>query len=67
MNCKHGGFVIMRHNDIRDFEANLLKRVCNDVEIEPPLQPLTNEHLERGAINIDSASLDVRARGFCIY
>ena len=42
MNCKRGGFVIMRHNDIRDFEANLLKRVCNDVEIEPPLQPLTN-------------------------
>lgn len=64
MNCKRGGFVIMRHNDIRDFEANLLKRVCNDVEIEPPLQPLTNEHLERGAINTDSARLDVRARGF---
>ena len=64
MNCKRGGFVIMRHNDIRDFEANLLKRVCNDVEIEPPLQPLGNEHLERGAINSDSARLDVRARGF---
>ena len=63
MNCKRGGFVIMRHNDIRDFEANLLKRVCNDVEIEPPLQPLTNENLERGAINSDSARLDVRARG----
>ena len=62
-NCKRGGFV-MRHNDIRHFEANLLKRVCNDVEIEPPLQPLTNEHLERGAINTDSTRLDVRARGF---
>ena len=63
MNCKRGGFVIMRH-DIRDFEANLLKRVRNDVEIEPPLQLLTNEHLERGAINTDSARVDVRARGF---
>ena len=60
MNCKRGGFVIMRHNDIRD----LLKRVCNNVEIEPPLQPLTNKDLERGAINTDSARLDVRARGF---
>ena len=64
MNCKLGGFVIMRHNGIRDFEANLLKKVCNDVEIEPPLQPLTNEHLERGSINTDSVRLDVRARGF---
>ena len=64
MNCKRGGFVIMRHNDIRDFEAKLWKKVCNDVEIEPPLQPLTNEHLERGSINTDSARLDVRARGF---
>ena len=64
MKCKREGFVIMRHNDIRDFEANLLKKVCNDVEIEPPLQPLTNKHLERGSINTDSAMLDVRAKGF---
>ena len=54
----------MRHNDIRDCEANLLKKVCNEVEIEPLLQPLTNEHLERGSINTDSARLYVRARGF---
>ena len=26
MNCKRGGFVIMKHNDIRDFEVNLLKK-----------------------------------------
>ena len=64
MNCKRGGFVIMRHNNIRDFEANLLKRVCNDVGIDPPLQSLTNEHLERAAISPESARLDVRARGF---
>ena len=64
MNCKRGGFVIMKHNDIRDFEVNLLKKVCNNVEIEPPLQPLTNEHLEKGSINTDSARLDVRARSF---
>ena len=64
MNCKLGGFVIMRHNNIRVFEVNLLKKVCNDVEIEPPLQPLTNEHLERGSRNTDAVRLDVRARGF---
>ena len=43
MNCKRGGYIIMRHNDIRDFEANLLAKVCNDVEIEPGLQPVTGE------------------------
>ena len=64
INCKRGGFIITRHNDIRDFEANLLKKVFNDVEIEPPLQPLTNEHLERGSINTDSPRLNVRTKGF---
>ena len=44
----------LRHND----------KVCNDVEKEPPLQPLPNEHLERGPINTDSARPDVRARVF---
>ena len=54
MNCKKGGFVSIRHDTIRDFEANLLKKVCADVEIEPKLQPVNN----------DEARLDVRARGF---
>ena len=35
MNWKKGGFVIMRHNNVQDFEANLLKTTLNDVEIEP--------------------------------
>ena len=54
MNFKKGGFVSIRHDTIRDFEANLLKKVCADVEIEPKLQPVNN----------DEAHLDVRARGF---
>ena len=54
MNCKKGGFVSIRHNNVRDFEANLLKSVCNDVEIEPKLQPIDD----------DEARLDIRARGF---
>ena len=54
MNCKKGGFVSIRHDSIRDFEANLLNKVCNDVETEPKLQPVNN----------DEARLDIRARGF---
>ena len=52
----------MRHNNIRDFEANLLKQVCNDVESEPPLQPLDGENIP-GLVG-DEARPDVRARGF---
>ena len=37
VSCKRGGFVTIRHNDLRDLTANLLSNVCNDVEIEPKL------------------------------
>ena len=43
LNCKRGGFVSIRHNDIRDFEAALQRKVCNDVEIEPVLTTVENE------------------------
>ena len=54
MNCKKAGFVSIRHDTVRNFEANLLKKVCADVEIEPKLQPIDN----------DEARLDIRACGF---
>ena len=34
LNCKHLGFVILRHNNIRDFEANMLKKVVCANEID---------------------------------
>jgi hypothetical protein len=52
----------MRHNNIRDFEANLLTQVRTDVEKEPPLQPLSGETIV-GATE-DGARPDIRARGF---
>ena len=62
LNCKRGGFVIMRHNNVRDFETNLLAQVRTDVEKEPPLQPLSGETVA-GATE-DGARPDIRARGF---
>ena len=55
MNCKMGGFVIIRHNELRDFEANLLNKVCTDVEIEPRLQPLEGEQMTASTIDGDEA------------
>ena len=37
MVCRRGGFIIQRHNELRDLEADMLSMVCNDVEIEPVL------------------------------
>ena len=62
LNCKTGGFITIRHNKIRDFEAQLLKETCNDVETEPQLQELNGENV--GGLTGDNAKPDVRARGF---
>ena len=62
LNCKTGGFITIRHNRVRDFEAQLLTEICNDVEIESPLQPLEGKIINgRTGVN---AKPDVRARGF---
>ena len=37
LTCKKGGYVNMRHNAIRNAEADFLESVCVDVVIEPKL------------------------------
>ena len=64
MVCRHGGLIIQRHNEIRDLEAEMLRMVCTDVEIEPVLQEITGEELNRGADRAPDARLDIHARGF---
>ena len=46
MSCKKGGFINVRHNDVRDLTACLLTEVCKDVSVEPLLAPLTSENIE---------------------
>ena len=61
LSCPKGGFPI-RHNEMRDLTANLLSEVCNDVCIEPHLQPITGEHLSGASANTqDGARLDIAA------
>ena len=64
MVCMRGGFIIQRHNEIRDLEAEILQVVCIDLEKEPVLQEVTGEVLPRGANKVPDARLDIRARGF---
>ena len=64
MTCQRGGLVIQRHNEIRDLQAELLKVVCYDVQVEPALQPITGEVLARGTNQAPDARLDAGCRGF---
>ena len=52
----------MRHNHIRDLEAELMREVCTDVRVEPPLLPLANENLVDGN-RAGNARLDVSGNG----
>ena len=46
--CKKGGYVAMRHNQLRDTEAFLMKEVARDVTIEPVLLPVNNAVFQQG-------------------
>ena len=65
MVCRRGSFIIQRHNELRDLEADMPSMVGNDVEIAPVLQELTGESLPSGANRAPDARLDIHARGFC--
>ena len=60
----YGGLIIQRHNEIRDLEAEMLRMVCTDVEIEPVLQEITWDELNGGANKAPDARLDVHPLGF---
>ena len=54
----------MRHNELRDLTANLLREVVHDVSVEPELEPLSGETFPlRSADTEAHARLDVAARG----
>ena len=53
--------MIQRHNELGDLVTEMLDMVCYDVEIEPVLQVLTGEILERGTNTAPDA--DIHAGG----
>ena len=65
LSCPKGGFLTIRHNQLRNMTASLLTEVCHDVEIKPHLQPTTRDECPNPNTNIsDGARLDVSANGF---
>ena len=65
MNCKKGGFISIRDNDLRVLTANMMLEVCNDTEIEPKLKTLCGEELQgRMSNNLSEVKVDIRTRGY---
>ena len=63
LTCKTGGYIIFRHNKIRDTNAEFLKEACYDVQVEPELLPIENKEFCGRGNNTDKARLDISARG----
>jgi len=61
--CKLGGYTSMRHNSMRDSEAQIMREVCRDVQTEPTLLPINENDYERKVYTADNARLDISARG----
>ena len=64
ISCKKGGFIPLRHNEIRDNIAEILEEVNSDVNEEPALQPLSGEEIKGN--QSDEARFDISARGLWI-
>ena len=62
LTCKHGGYLIFRHNKIRDANAEFLREVCHDVKTEPELIPIAQLDAIPGN-TAERARLDISARG----
>ena len=60
LSCPKGGYIIGRHNEIRDFTVEILKEICSDVTPEPSILAYAS------AITSNEARSDVSARGFWI-
>lgn len=60
--CMKGGFVSLRHNALRDLNAELQREVCKDVVVEPQLLPLEQD-LEISGTSANRAAPDISSRG----
>ena len=64
LSCKTGGYIIFRHNRVRDTVAEILKEICKDVRTEPELIPIESDFNRQTSDNkADKARLDVSCVG----
>ena len=65
LSCKKGNFVAQIHEGIRNLLASLLSKVCNNVEEEPRLLPISNRVFDqRSTVTSPEDRLNIKAGGF---
>lgn len=64
LSCSHGGYLGLRHNEIRDLLGELLHDTCSNVCVEPALECLSGEQLRQSANTAAEARVDIKAGGF---
>ena len=65
LTCPCGGYMIARHNEVRDCIAEIAGTTYSDVQVEPVLLPFENESLRYKSANRSTeARLDIKVRGF---
>ena len=64
LSCSHGGYLGLRHNEVRDFLGELLDETCSNVCLEPVLKPIDGEQLRQSTNTADEARFDIKAGGF---
>ena len=62
--CSHGGYLGIRHSEVRDLLGQLLDETCPNVSLEPTLQPLSGEQLPSSSSTTQEARVDIKAGGF---
>ena len=68
MSCHKGGLPTLRHNEVWDITAEMIKEVCKNVEIEPRLQPRDRKNLQlRTANHEEEARLNLKATGGLVW
>ena len=59
--CRKGGYVFMRHNALRELNAEMQREVCRDVVVEPKLLLVRGESIS--GTTADGAGPDISSRG----
>ena len=65
LSCSCGGYLGVRHNEVRDLLCSVMRETCHNVSIEPQLLPLDGERFRStGANTANDARVDIKANGF---
>ena len=64
LTCWRGGYIAIRHDEVRYLFATLLSETCHNVATEPELKPLSGTPLADANLT-DGARLDIKAGCLC--